>query len=349
MNDRTLAAWRSWFGGLGSGDVTLTIRDGALALDDFDDSGLDVDAAALLEASGSPVLYADSDRGGSDVLTEGELGLGAGETVVSQVTWNGSSLKLNDNDNPAALTLEDHFLGTGAPDWRVYVQTVDGVAFFYASDHTSAAAAGGGYVNFTNLPQAVVDLLDGIATGDRFILAAAKAAPNQDPTLGIDTPPQTVDGGAAVQLAATAADPDGSIASYAWAANADVGVFDDAAAEDPTWTAPAAGAAEHAVTLMLTVTDDRDATASARVVITVRPDEIPAGAWVRTVEGDVLDEVCWRHYAREDAVPAVLDANPGLAALGPVLPPGRIVALPDLPVPARQATAVRLWETPGDA
>ena len=175
----------------------------------------------------------------------------------------------------------------------------------------------------------------------------AAPAPNQDPTVAIDPLAHDVDGGAAVPLAATASDQDGSIASYAWAA--DVGMFDDAAAEDPTWTAPPAGAAAQAVTLTVTVTDDDGATAEVSVVVTVRPDEIPTGAWVRTVEGDVLDELCWRHYAREDAVPAVLNANPGLAALGPVLPPGRIVALPDLPPPARQVTAVRLWETPSDA
>lgn len=42
------------------------------------------------------------------------------------------------------------------------------------------------------------------------------------------------------------------------------------------------------------------------------------------------------------AVEAVLDANPGLSALGPVIPVGTIVDVPDLPVPTPIGT--RVWE-----
>ena len=62
----------------------------------------------------------------------------------------------------------------------------------------------------------------------------------------------------------------------------------------------------------------------------------------RTVEGDVLDAVCWRHYGREDVVPAVLAANPGLADAEPVLAPGVLVELPELST-AVARTTVRLW------
>lgn len=47
----------------------------------------------------------------------------------------------------------------------------------------------------------------------------------------------------------------------------------------------------------------------------------------------MLDELCRRHYRREDAVPAVLAANPGLAAAAAVLPAGLEIELPDLPPP----------------
>ena len=77
--------------------------------------------------------------------------------------------------------------------------------------------------------------------------------------------------------------------------------------------------------------------------------QLPDGAWVRTVDGDVLDEICWRHYGREDAVPAVLVANPGLSEQGPALAGGLIVALPDLPDPAPVMAAVRLWDRADDA
>ena len=57
-------------------------------------------------------------------------------------------------------------------------------------------------------------------------------------------------------------------------------------------------------------------------------------AHYRSQAGDVLDHICWRHYGREAPVAAVLAANPGLAAHGPVLPAGIVIALPPLPAPA---------------
>ena len=64
----------------------------------------------------------------------------------------------------------------------------------------------------------------------------------------------------------------------------------------------------------------------------------------RTVAGDVLDDICWRRYGEDAArqVPLALAANPGLAARGPILPAGVVIALPDRPTPAERAV-VRLW------
>ena len=61
----------------------------------------------------------------------------------------------------------------------------------------------------------------------------------------------------------------------------------------------------------------------------------------RTVDGDVLDAICWRHYGHERATAAVLEANPGLAARGPVLPAGVVIELPDLQPPT--TAVIRLW------
>ena len=61
-----------------------------------------------------------------------------------------------------------------------------------------------------------------------------------------------------------------------------------------------------------------------------------------TGQGEVLDAIVWRHYGRADVIVAVLDANPGLADLGPVLPTRTLVVLPDLPAPAVQPV-IRLW------
>lgn len=63
----------------------------------------------------------------------------------------------------------------------------------------------------------------------------------------------------------------------------------------------------------------------------------------RTRDGDVLDLICWLHYGRRDgAAEAVLDANPGLADLGPIYTTGTLITLPDLDAPAPEPL-LRLW------
>ena len=63
----------------------------------------------------------------------------------------------------------------------------------------------------------------------------------------------------------------------------------------------------------------------------------------RTKDGDMVDHICWKHYGRSSGtVEAVLEANPGLADAGPVLPGGLVVTLPDLDA-AETVEAVRLW------
>lgn len=65
---------------------------------------------------------------------------------------------------------------------------------------------------------------------------------------------------------------------------------------------------------------------------------------IRTQQSETVDALCWRHYGRtRAAVEAVLQANPGLARQGPVLPQGLLVLMPDLPAPQPQAT-VQLWD-----
>lgn len=62
-------------------------------------------------------------------------------------------------------------------------------------------------------------------------------------------------------------------------------------------------------------------------------------------QGDTLDAICWRYYGRTAGITeTVLEANHGLAELGPVLPHGTPVVLPDIaqPVPVRQT--VNLWD-----
>lgn len=52
---------------------------------------------------------------------------------------------------------------------------------------------------------------------------------------------------------------------------------------------------------------------------------------VAALQGDTLDALCWRTYrSTAGTVEAVLEANPGLAALGVVLPMGTLVEMPPL-------------------
>ena len=63
---------------------------------------------------------------------------------------------------------------------------------------------------------------------------------------------------------------------------------------------------------------------------------------VITRDGDVLDDLIWQHYGRSDLLAAVLEANPTLAMLPPVLSAGLVIELPDLPLPV-EAPVIRLW------
>lgn len=62
-------------------------------------------------------------------------------------------------------------------------------------------------------------------------------------------------------------------------------------------------------------------------------------------QGDTVDVLCWRVYGRTAGVTeVVLEANPGLADLGPVLPMGTAVVLPEIIAQAEQRQMVNLWD-----
>ena len=64
----------------------------------------------------------------------------------------------------------------------------------------------------------------------------------------------------------------------------------------------------------------------------------------RTLQGESVDALCWRHYGRTaDVVEAVLEANPGLAGLGPVLPQGLQVRMP-VGTAKQIQTVIQLWD-----
>ena len=63
----------------------------------------------------------------------------------------------------------------------------------------------------------------------------------------------------------------------------------------------------------------------------------------RTRQGDVLDAICHRWYGSETMTAAVLAANPGLAAVGPLLPANRTLVLPASTTSAAVKDMTRLW------
>lgn len=66
---------------------------------------------------------------------------------------------------------------------------------------------------------------------------------------------------------------------------------------------------------------------------------------VRANQGETLDAICYRVFGRTAGVTeAALEANTGLADLGPVLPAGTLITLPE-PADAVQPVIdqVQLW------
>ena len=65
-------------------------------------------------------------------------------------------------------------------------------------------------------------------------------------------------------------------------------------------------------------------------------------------EGLTLDLLLWRKYGVRGRalIETALDTNPGLSELGPVLPLGTVVTLPDLPTatPVDSALATSLFD-----
>ncbi len=63
-------------------------------------------------------------------------------------------------------------------------------------------------------------------------------------------------------------------------------------------------------------------------------------------QNDTVDLLCWRYLGQTaEVVEQVLNLNPGLAALGAILPQGEAVILPDAaPATTQQSQPVQLWD-----
>ena len=64
---------------------------------------------------------------------------------------------------------------------------------------------------------------------------------------------------------------------------------------------------------------------------------------LRSQQGDTLDLVLIRHYGYTAGITEqVLNLNPGLAALGPIIPTGTLITMPAAPTQAEQPL-IQLW------
>lgn len=65
---------------------------------------------------------------------------------------------------------------------------------------------------------------------------------------------------------------------------------------------------------------------------------------VRAQQGDTLDQLCHRHLGATAVVTEqALALNPGLAEIGPILPQGHLVTLPEAAPQPRQPEPINLW------
>lgn len=66
----------------------------------------------------------------------------------------------------------------------------------------------------------------------------------------------------------------------------------------------------------------------------------------RSLQGDTLDLICYRHYGEvEGVVEQVMEANPSLADSGPVIAENTLVVLPKIAIAASNTkTSIQLWD-----
>lgn len=95
-------------------------------------------------------------------------------------------------------------------------------------------------------------------------------------------------------------------------------------------------------TLGIAVLDEAGAAEDARRTAAPAPGAGLRRVW--TDEGEVLDAICRREMGAEAGIALAYGLNPGLAALGPILPAGTGILLPEAaPAGAAPRRPIRLW------
>ncbi|EPJ56360.1 MAG: Gp8 [Osedax symbiont Rs2] len=65
----------------------------------------------------------------------------------------------------------------------------------------------------------------------------------------------------------------------------------------------------------------------------------------RTVQGDTLDLICYRHYGSSHlTTEIVMQANPQLAELGAIIAENTLIELPPIPSATPVKQSLQLWD-----
>ena len=274
-----------------------------LTLDDFDTTGLEIDLLALIQvgydAFGDNVtVYRAPPRTPAvGTLLDGELGLSSVNEPISSIRFRSSDGAVTINDS-GDLLLRDYFSAGGdGADLTLRVQTTAGTG-----QATSLLSQGGNFATF-NMDSDAHTLLNGLADGDRFIVAFTRDAPSEAP-------------GQVTGVNATADDYDSVTVSWNAVANADgyVVQWDDDSAfgsaseatisSGSTVTHQITGLTEHTayyvrVYATRTVSDDGAVSDVASATTELQPPAQVTGLRATAASSTSID-VAWDAAARAD-------------------------------------------------
>lgn len=66
---------------------------------------------------------------------------------------------------------------------------------------------------------------------------------------------------------------------------------------------------------------------------------------IYAIQNDTVDAICWRNYGRSSGVvEAVLEQNVHIANLGPLLPMGTKIQLPEIQTQQNKTQSIQLWD-----
>ena len=244
-----------------------------LTLSDFDQTGLEMELLALVQAGEDSDWYLKGRFGDTGTLLDGELGIGPDNNALIRIRKNGTgnTILLN-HDTAQPFSFRDFFgAGGDGRDLTLYIQTsATEVVELPVAD--TVGAGGGGYINF-NVPGASQVPINAITADGRFIIAFARPASNTAPTFANDdytrSVSETAPIGTNVGPPIVAADPDNDALIYQLSGTSGVADF----AVSDTGQITVAQALDYDTTtsyeLTITATDPDTLSDSATVTINV--------------------------------------------------------------------------------